>query len=75
MSMFYLRNVDLLELTEDVCVLRLDAARLQHSDTESKDASNFQLTCQTVTAQFGVCDVAQFEVYEVTEGVLGGTVV
>lgn len=71
----FLRNVDLLELTEDVCVLRLDTASLQHSDTESKDASNFQLTCQTITVQFGVCDVAQFEVCEVTGGVLGGTVV
>lgn len=71
-SKFY---VDLLELTEDVCILRLDTTSLQHSDTESKDAPNFQLTCQTITAQFGVCNVAQFEVYEVTEGVLGGTVV
>lgn len=71
----FLINVDLLELTEDVCVLRLDTASLQHSDTESKDASNFQLTCQTVTTQFGVSDVAQFEVYEVGEEVLGGTAV
>ena len=54
--------MDLLELTEDVCVLRLDTAGLQHGDTERKDASDLQLTHQAVTAEFAVCHVAQFEV-------------
>lgn len=58
----FLQNVDLLELTEDVCVLRLDTAGLQHGDTERKDASDLQLTHQAVTAEFAVCHVAQFEV-------------
>lgn len=57
------RSVDSLELAEDVRVLRRDAAGLQDGHTEGEDASNFQLTCQTVTSsQLSLCDVAQFEV-------------
>lgn len=57
------RRVDSLELAEDIRVLRRDAAGLQDSHTEGEDASNLQLTCQTVTStQLSLCDVAQFEV-------------
>lgn len=59
----FLRIVDLLELAEDVCILRRDTTGLQYSNTEGEDASNFQLTCQTLTTtQLSLCDVTQFEV-------------
>lgn len=58
-----MRIVDLLELAEDICILRRDPAGLQHSNTEGEDASNLQLTCQTVTTtQLSLCDVTQLEV-------------
>lgn len=61
--------MDSLELAEDICVLRRDAAGLEHSNTEGKDAANLQLVCQTVTeTQFGVCDVAQLEVLKKATG-------
>lgn len=59
----YLRIVDLLELAEDISVLRRDAVGLEHGNTEGEDAAHLQLACQTITTtQLGLCDVSQFEV-------------
>lgn len=57
------KNADSLELTEDVSVLGWDAAGLEHSDPEGKDAAHLQLACQPLSvAQLGVFDVAHFKV-------------
>lgn len=56
-------NHDSLELTEDVSILRGDAAGLKDSNTEGKDAAHLQLASQPLTEdQLGVCDVTQFKV-------------
>lgn len=56
-------TVNSLELAEDVSILRQDAAGLEHSNTEGKDAAHLQLACQIVTkTQFCFRDVAQLEV-------------
>lgn len=65
----FVRIVDLLELAEDICVLRRDAAGLQHSNTEGEDASNLQLTCHTITTtQLSLCNVTQLEVWRKPQG-------
>lgn len=52
-----------LELAEDVSVLGRDAAGLEHSNTEGKDAAHLQVASQIVTfTQLGFCDVTQLEV-------------
>lgn len=64
-----MRYADSLELAEDVCVLLRDATGLEHRNTEGKDAAHLQLACQTVaTAQLGVCDVSQLEVWRKSQG-------
>lgn len=65
-------RVHSLELAEDVCVLGLDAAGLQHGHAEGEDAPHFQLTCQAVAfAQLGLGDIAQFEVCREPQGERG----
>lgn len=66
---FFFRIVNLLELAEDVSILRRDAAGLEHSNTEGEDATHLQLACQTITtAQLGVCDVTQLEIWRKPQG-------
>lgn len=65
----FMRTVDSLELAEDVCVLRWDAAGLEHRDTEGKDAAHLQLARQTLTtAQLGVSHVTQLEIWRKQQG-------
>lgn len=56
-------HLNVLELAEDVRVLRGDTGGLEHSDTESEDAADLQLARQSVTTlHLGVRNVSQFQV-------------
>lgn len=59
------RQVDSLELAEDVGVLWWDASGLQNGDAESEDAAHLQLTSQTLRLAQLTIYVPQLHIFDI----------